>query len=155
MIFKPAGVKPVLNGHFQHTLASLAVISLVSDNLVDVVNAVPNVRLDLSFAEGFLCEVDSSLRDLNCFSLVIADQIDEIVDVFWGVAHGELLLLSSRNHLGAFLLQLVKSGLNLLVQFKVPFLMRVLHMEANGLDLFVNLLTLIVDLLDDWLHAHI
>jgi len=106
VVFIALGAKPVLHNEFEHRFALLAVEASVSDDLVDMVDAIARVRLDLFVRQSLLSQTDSSLRNFNRFFPSKSNQIDEIVDVFWSVAQRKSLLTSSRNDLGANILQL-------------------------------------------------
>jgi hypothetical protein len=55
VVFITTGAQPILNGKFQHTFASFAVDASMSDDLIDMVDAITNVGLDLFTGQGLLC----------------------------------------------------------------------------------------------------
>jgi len=58
----------------------------MSDDLIDMVNAISSVRLDFFIGQSLLGQIDSSLSNFNRFILSKANQVNEIVDVFGSVA---------------------------------------------------------------------
>lgn len=92
--------------------AVFRVDAFVRDHFVNMVFVVPHIRVDLPVVERLLCDTDSALCDFQGFAPVIANQIDEIVDLLGSVALCKLLFLAVRSNFLLFFQQKVEFDLS-------------------------------------------
>ena len=88
-------LKEFLNCYLQHTFTVVTVLAGMRDNFVDVVLSIARVRDDFFLRKGLLSNTDTPLSQIDRLTLVVSNQIDEVVNLLRGVPDAEFLLLAS------------------------------------------------------------